>query len=171
MTTYKQDPTLPSHGRRAKADNAGTIRVRIKRETCLILYPTPEAFDFYLNICLAANTYNATVEYAEEYGSKKKIVPIEVPSKVIDDVIALSGNKTFMSLTSDVIFPDIVMMDGNYVRISVKTATGNLTLDGNILEDTLMHGSILLRESVIQTPFDSLAAIAFEVLGIDPYEE
>ena len=171
MNTYKQDPDLPSRGKRNKADNVGTIRVRITRETGYIITMEPEAFDLYLNINPVAKTYNATVEYEVNFGGKKNIVPVVVPDDVIEDVIKLTGNKTFMSLNSGKIFPELMVLDGNEVRISVKTDAGNVTLDGGLLEDTLWNGEIAIKDNIIQTPFDRLAAIAFNFLGIEPEPE
>ena len=171
MAKYTQDPTLPSHGKRAKADNAGTIRVRITRDAGLIITMEPEAFDLYLNINPTANIYNATVEYEANFGEKKNVVPVVVPADVIEDVIKLTGNKTFMSLKNIGIFPDMVMLDGNDVKISVKSDAGNVTLDSNMLEDTLWNGKIAIKDNIIQTPFDRLAAIAFNLLGIEPEPE
>ena len=171
MAKYTQDPALPSHGKRANADNAGTIRVRITRDASFIITMEPEAFDLYLNINPTAKTYNATVEYEANFGEKKNVVPVVVPDDVIEDVIKLSGDKTFMALKNNGIFPDMVMLDGNDVKISVKADTGNVVLDSNMLEDTLWNGEIVIKDAIIQTPFDRLAAIAFKLLGIEPEPE
>ena len=77
MATYKQDLNLPSHGRRAKADNAGTIRVHITRGEGLMLYMDPQAFDYYLNIDTQNGTYHATIEVEKGLPPKKEVTSIE----------------------------------------------------------------------------------------------
>ena len=73
-----------------------------------------------------------------------------------------------MSLKDEDIFPDIMMLDGNDVIISVKTDECNLVLNSNMLDDTLSNGIIRVEGGEIQTPFHQLADIAFEKLGIEP---
>ena len=53
---YRKDTTIPSHGRRAKADNAGFVRVKISRWPGYI-FTGGDGFDFYLNIHPATETY------------------------------------------------------------------------------------------------------------------
>ena len=173
MATYKQDLNLPSHGRRAKADNAGTIRVHITRREGLIIYMAPQAFDFYLNIDTQNGTYHATIEVDQSFPPKKEVTSIEVPQEVLTEVVKLAQNKDFLALNNDNIFPNMVMADGNDVSISVKTDDGNVSLDSNMLEDTLWNGFIPVGEYGIETPFDKLVAPAFEMLGIetDEYDE
>ena len=168
MATFIQDLNLPSHGKRAKADNIGTIRVKIARSEGLIYFMGPEDFELYLNVKPAEGIYHATLESEGESHNKPNIQDIMIPSEVLEEIVALSQNKAFMSLKNDDIFPDMVMLDGNDVTISVKTDAGNVSLDSNMLEDTLWDGVIPVAGDAIQTPFHKLAAIAFDILGIEP---
>ena len=131
----------------------------------------PQGFDFYLNIDTNRNTYHATIEHG--FPPNKEITSIEIPSDVLDEVVALAHNKKFMSLKNKDIFSDLIMMDGYDVRISVKSDAGSVSLDSNMLDDTLWDGVIILADGGIKTPFDKLAAFAFELLGIerDVYED
>ena len=173
MATFIQDLNLPSHGKRAKVDNAGTIRVKITRSSGLIYTMGPDGFELYLNIKPAEGIYHATLESEGESHNKPNIQDIEVPSEVLEETVALSQNKAFMSLKNDDIFPDMMMLDGNEVSITVKTDASNVSLDSNMLEDTLWDGVIPVADDAFQTPFHKLAAIAFEILGIEPdgYDE
>jgi len=171
MTTYKQDLNLPSHGKRAKAENAGTIRVKITRSTGLFYTGDPEGLEFYLNICPEQKVYNATVENEDGIPPKKQVTPVEVPNEVLDGVVKLANDKAFMSIKNDDIFPDMMMMDGNDIKISIKSDIGSLSLDSNMLEDTLMDGIIPTAEMDYHTHLHELAAVAFETLGIDPHAD
>ena len=171
MTTFIQDINLPSHGKRAKADNAGTIRINISRADGFIVLMDPESFDLYLNIDTQHHTYHATVEAERGIPPKKRVTSVEVPADVLEELVQMSQNKDFLALNNDVIFPDMIMLDGNDVRITVRTDAGNVSLDSNMLEDTLWNGFIPVGDFGIQTPIDKLAAIAFHLLGIKPEEE
>ena len=173
MATFTLDTNLPSHGKRAKVDNVGTIRVKITRSEGLIYTMGPGGFELYLNIQPAEGIYHVTLESEGEDFRKPNVQDIEVPAEVLEEIVALSQNKNFMSLKNDDIFPDMMMLDGNDVTISVKTDAGNVSLDSNMLEDTLWDGIIPVADGEIQTPFSKLAAIAFNLLGIEPdeYEE
>ena len=72
-----------------------------------------------------------------------------------------------MSLKNDDIFPDAMALDGNEVTISVKTDTKSLSLESNLLDDTLIAGVIEVEDGEFHTPFNKLGAIAFETLGIE----
>ena len=174
LRPYAQDMNLPSHGRRAKVDNMGTIRVKISRRSGVISLMGPDGFDLYLNIKLANKTYHATLECDGELG-KRSLFEISVPTRVIEDIVELSQNEQFMALKDDDIFPNAnaMMLDGNDVTLSVKTETGNLTLENNLLDETLSNGIIEIEDGEIQTPFHQLAEIAFDKLGIrhDEFEE
>lgn len=167
MTTYKQDLNLPSHGKRAKAENAGTIRVKITRSTGLFYTADPEGFEFYLNICPGQKVYNATVENEDGIPPKKQVVPVEVSNEVLDAVVKLANDKAFMSIKNDDIFPDMMMMDGNEVQIKIKSDGGSVSLDSNMLDDTLLNGFIPTSKGDFDTPIHELAAIACEKLGIN----
>jgi hypothetical protein len=167
---YNQDLNLPSHGRRAKADNEGTIRVRIIRGAGLIFTDKPEAFELYLNIKPENKTYHATLE-SEVHFEKKQVLDIEIPTEAIEEMVELAHDPSFLSLKNEDIFPNMVMMDGNDVTISVKTDVGNLTLESNLLDSTLWNGAILVDGDVIQTPFHLICAVAFEQLGIELDDE
>lgn len=167
LRPYAQDINLPSHGRRAKVDNMGTIRVKISRRSGLICPMGPDSFDLYLIIKLASKTYHATLESEGESGNKR-VIDIIIPTNVIEGIVELSRDQFFMSLKDEDIFPDIMMLDGNDVTISVKTDECNLVLNSNMLDDTLSNGIISVEGGEIQTPFHHLAEIAFEKLGIEP---
>lgn len=167
MTTYKQDPNLPSHGKRAKAENAGTIRVKITRSTGLFYTGDPEGFEFFLNIFPEQKVYNATVENEDGIPPKKQVVPVEVSNEVLDAVVKLANDKAFMSIKNDDIFPDLMMMDGNEVQIRIKSDVGSVSLDSNMLDDTLINGFIPTSKGDFDTPIHELAAIACETLGIE----
>ena len=169
---YTKDASLPSHGRRRRADNKGTVRVRISRRSGIFYSVGPNGFDLYLNIRLANKTYYATLESEDELG-KKTVMEISVPTKVIEDIVVLSNNTSFLSLKDEEIFPDIAMLDGYDVLISVKTDSGDLTLESNMLDETLSNGIIEFKGEDILTPFHQLAQIAFDKLGIrhEEFEE
>ena len=166
---YKKDTTIPSHGRRAKADNAGFIRVKISRWPGFI-YTGVDGFDFYLNIHPATETYNVTIERMESFTGKKMSLSADIPSDVLEQMARLAMNKDFMSIKNADIFPDISMLDGNTVRITVRSDLGNLSLDNNQLDDTLLDGWIPTAKMNFHTPFAQLAGLAFKAYGIDPYE-
>ena len=138
-----------------------------------MLYMDPQAFDYYLNIDTQNGTYHATIEVEKGLPPKKEVTSIEVAQEVLAEVVKLAHNKDFLALNNDNIFPDMMMLDGNDVRISVKTDAGIVSLDSNMLEDTLWDGFIPVGDGGIETPFDKLVAPAFEMLGIEPeeYEE
>ena len=69
------------------------------------------------------------------------------------------------------IFPDKSMLDGNDVRITVRSDIGNLSLSSNLLDDTLLNGWLPTTKMNFHTPFAPLAALAYTAFGIDPYEE
>lgn len=169
MQNYKQDINLPSHGRRAKADNAGTIRVKIVRQEGFVYMMGPNGFELFINIKPENKTYHATLETEIEYG-KKQLLDIEIPNQAIVDLVDLTKDKKFMSLKEEEIFPDLMILDGMDVTISVKTDDGNLNLNSNMLEDTLWNGVIPIEGGEILTPFHLISAIAFEKLGIEPEE-
>ena len=167
MTTYKQDLNLPSHGKRAKAENAGTIRVKISRSTGQFLTADPEGFEFYLNICPGQKMYNATVENEDGIPPKKQVTPVEVPNEVLEEVVKLASDKTFMSIKNDDIIPDMMMMDTDEVQIKVKSDIGSVSLDSNMLDDTLLNGFLPTSKGDFDTPIHELASIACEKLGIE----
>ena len=167
MTTYKQDLNLPSHGKRAKADNAGTVRVKITRRCGSFITIGPDGFDLFLNIDLATKTFHASVEVDAEKLPKRKTIDIEIPTGVIEQIVELSQNKEFMSLKNDDIFPDMMMMDGNEVQIKIKSDIGSVSLDSNMLDDTLLNGFIPTSKGDFDTPIHELAAIARDKLSIN----
>lgn len=167
---FKQDISLSSHGKRAKVDNLGTIRVHIHRSPVLFLGMTPDSFDLYLNINAGKKSYNATVESGQFDPKRKNVTIVGVPSSLISELIELVNDKKFMALNNEIIFPDVAMLDGYDVTISVKTETGNVSLDSNMLDNTLWDGIIAIEGGEIQTPFNKLATIAFNLLGIGPEE-
>ena len=170
---YKQDLGLPSHGRHAKADNEGTVRVRITRRSGFVSLVESNGFELFLNVRPSDRTYHATLETEEDLMGKKQVLDIEVPSKVVEEIVDISFNKAFMSLKDDDIFNGVMIQDGYDVTLSVRTDAGSLTLNNGLLDDTLRTGLIDVKDGTIQTPFHRLAAIAFETLGIEPekYEE
>ena len=166
---YRKDTTIPSHGRRAKADNAGFVRVKISRWPGFI-YTGGDGFDFYLNIHPATETYNATIESVENCSGKRLYCPADIPSDVLERMVRLAMDKDFMAVKNGDIFPDKAMLDGNDVRITVRSDIGNLTLNSNTLDDTLLDGWIPTTKMNFHTPFAQLADLAFKAYGIDPYE-
>ena len=173
--TFIQDINLPSHGRKTKAQNAGTVRVHIHHGSGMCLLTAPDVFDLYLNINVAANTYHATVEAEYLTGPwkewKKHIIDVEVPTNILAEVIQMAQDKEFMALKDKDIFPGVMMLDGRHVEISVLGDIGKCSLMGNVLEDTLYSGIIPTKDKDFQTPFDRLAAIGFKTLGIKPEVE
>ena len=169
MRPYKQDINLPSHARSNKVDNVGTIRVKITRQEGLVYTMGPNGFELYLNIKPENKTYHATLE-TDAVLDEKHVEDIEIPNEAIVDLVDLTKDPRFMSLTNEDIFPDMMMSDGNNVTISVTTDDENLDLDSNMLEDTLWNGVIPIEGEEIETPFHLISAIAFEKLGIEPEE-
>ena len=136
---YRKDTTIPSHGRRAKADNAGTVRVKISRWPGYI-YTGGSGFDFYLNIIPASMVYNATAESVESFNGRRLVTSVDIPSEALERMVRLAQDKDFMSIKNADIFPDKAMLDGNDVRITVRSDIGPLSLDSNMLDDTLLDG-------------------------------
>lgn len=167
---YRKDTTISSHGRRANADNAGFVRVKISRWPSYI-YTGGDGFDFYLNIHPASMTYNATAESVESCTGRRLITSVDIPSEALERMVRLSQNKDFMSIKNADIFPDKAMLDGNDVRITVKSDLGNLSLSCNMLDDTLLNGWLPTKKMNFHTPFSQFAAPAFKAFGIDPYED
>ena len=166
---YRKDTTTPSHGRRAKADNAGVVRVKISRWPGYI-FTGGDGFDFYLNINPASMTYNATAESVESCTGRRLVTSVDIPSVTLERMVRLALNKDFMSIKNVDIFPDKAMLDGNDVRITVRSDIGNLSLSSNMLDDTLLDGWIPTTKMNYHTPFAQLADFAFKAYGIDPYE-
>ena len=169
---FTQDLNLPSHGRRTKAQNTGTIRVHIHRGSTMFLTMNPDAFDIYLNIDLSAQTYHATVEAEYCTGQslefERHVFDVEVSSDILAEVIELAHDEEFMALKIDDIFPGISMLDGRDIEISIQGDNGKLSLSENTLEDTLANGLLPTTNKVFETPFDRLADIGFKTLGIEP---
>ncbi len=170
--TFTQDLNLPSRGRRTKAQNTGTIRVHIHRGGAILFTMDPDAFDIYLNMDLATQTYHATVEAEYCIGPcrefKQHVFDVEVSSDILAAVIELTHDEEFMALKVDDIFPGISMLDGRDIEISIQGDNGKLSLSENTLEDTLANGLLPTTNKVFKTPFDRLAAIGFKTLGIEP---
>ncbi len=166
---YRKDTTIPSHGRRAKADNAGFVRVKISRWPGFI-FTGGVGFDFYLNIHPATETYNATIESVESSSGNRISFSADIPSGALERMVRLAMNKDFMSVRNGDIFPDKAMLDGNDVRITVHSSIGNLSLNSNLLDDTLLDGWIPTTKMNFHTPFAQFAHLAFKAYAIDPYE-
>ena len=166
---YRKDTTIPSHGRRAKADNAGFIRIKISRWPGMI-HTGGNGFDLYLNIHPTTETYNATIESTESRTGDRLSISPEIPSDVLEQMVRLAMNNDFMSIKNVDIFPDEEMLDGNDVRITVRSDIGNLTLSSNLLDDTFLKGWLPTNKMNFHTPFAHLATLAFQAFGIDPYE-
>lgn len=171
MTMYRKDTTIPSHGRRAKADNAGTVRVKISKRPGTLTFFGKDDFDLFLNINPAAMTYNATAEKEQGLTGKRLSVSVDVPSELLERIVRLAQNRDFMSIKNEDIFPDMAMLDGNHVEIKVKTDTCGIALDSNMLEDTLHDGCIHTSRMNFVTPFNLLADLAYKALGINPFED
>ena len=167
---YRKDTTIPSHGRRAKAENAGTVRVKISRWPGYI-YTGGGGFDFYLNIIPASMSYNATAESVESFNGRRLVTSVDIPSEALERMVRLAQDKDFMSIKNADIFPDKAMLDGNDVRITVRSDIGTLSLDSNMLDDTLLDGWLPTTKMNFHTPFSQFAAPAFKAFGIDPYED
>ena len=169
MPMYKKDTTIPSHGMRANADNEGNVRVKISRWPGYI-FTGGDGFDFYLNINPASMTYNATAESVESCTGKRLVTSVDIPSEALERMVRLAQNKDFMSIKDVDIFPDKAMLDGNDVRITVRSDLGNLSLSSNMLDDTLLNGWLPTTKMNFHTPFAQFADLAFKAYGIDPYE-
>ena len=167
---YRKDTTISSHGRRAKVDNAGTVRVKISRWPGYI-YTGGSGFDFYLNIIPATMTYNATAESIVSFSGRRLVTSVDIPSEALERMVRLAQNKDFMSIKNADIFPDKAMLDGNDVRITVRSDIGALSLASNMLDDTLLNGWLPTAKMNFHTPFSQFAAPAFKAFGIDPYED
>ena len=168
--TFIQDTKLPAHGRRTKAQNAGTVRVHVHRGGALYIPMNPDAFDIFLNVNLNAKVYHATVEAEYQTGPwheiKKHVFDVEVPSDILEELIRLAQDKDFISLKNNDIFPGILALDGRDVEISVQTDSSRCSLRSNMLEDTIDSGVLPTTNGFFQTPFDRLATIGFKTLGI-----
>ena len=166
---YRRDKNIPPHGRRAKADNVGNVRVNISSMSGIISSQGDE-FDIFLHIIPASETYNAVIESRDIRTGKKICIPVEVPSDALEQIVRLALNKDFMSIKNDDIFPDNEMLDGPVASIQVRSDLGCLSIFSNMLERTLLDGWIPTTKMNFHTPFHRVAALAFKALDIDPYE-
>ena len=115
--------------------------------------------------------YNATAESVESFNGRRLVTSVEIPPEALERMVRLAQDKDFMSIKNADIFPDKAMLDGNDVRITVRSDIGTLSLDSNMLDDTLLDGWLPTTKMNFHTPFSQFAAPAFKAFGIDPYEE
>jgi hypothetical protein len=75
-----------------------------------------------------------------------------------------------MSIKNADIFPDKDRRGGNEVKISVQSDIGTLSLNSNLLDDTLLKGWLPTTNMNFHTPFSQFADTAFKAFDIDSYE-
>ncbi len=166
---YRKDTAIPSHGRSAKEENTGTVLVKISRWPDNN-NPGGNGFDFYLNIIPATMTYNAAAESVESSGGRRLVTSVDIPSEALERMVRLAQNNDFMSIKNADIFPDKDRRGGNEVKISVQSDIGTLSLNSNLLDDTLLKGWLPTTNMNFHTPFSQFADTAFKAFGINPYE-
>ena len=164
---YKQDVNLCTHEEEETSSNTNNIYVIVTRRTEVGSLIGTGGFDVNLCINPSEKTYHATLEREDEAG-EKLVQEIKLPTEAIQEFVNLTYDKKFMSLESTDIFPDAFMMDGNEVTFTVRTASDRVTLESNLLDETLSTGIISTRDEEVHTPFHYLGSIAFETLGIEP---
>ena len=173
MTTFKQDLNLPSHGKRSKEDNAGTIRIRISHKSYYYAVTLePDGFDMYLNINLNANAYNATVE--ADYGllPDKHIFPVEIANSLIMELVDFVQSDVFKKLNvREIPIPPGMVMDGYDEYVTIRTDSKSIKLDTRQCGSLLYDGTVMMYGGEINTPIHKLAALAYDVLGIKPDDE
>ena len=126
----------------------------------------------YLNINLDAKTYNATVE--ADYGllPDKHIFQVEIPNSLVVDLVDFVQSDVFKKLNVRYIpFPPGLEMDGYDEYVTIRTDSKNIKLDTRQCDTLLYDGTIMMIGGEINTPIHKLAAIAFETLGLKPFEE
>lgn len=166
---YSKDTAIPSHDRRTKEENAGTVLVKISRWPDNT-NPGGNGFDFYLNIIPATMTYNAAAESVESSSGRRLVTFVDIPSEALERMVRLAQNNDFMSIKNADIFPDKTRLGGNEVRITVRSDIGTLSLNSILLDDTLLKGWLPTTKMNFHTPFSQFADTAFNAFGIDPYE-
>lgn len=166
---YRKDTAIPSHGRRTKEENTGNVLVKISRWTDNN-NPGGNGFVFYLNIIPATMTYNAAAESVESSSGRRLVTSVDIPSEALERMVRLAQNNDFMSIKNADIFPDMTRLSGNEVRITVRSDIGTLSLDSNLLDDTLLKGWLPTSKMNFHTPFSQFTDAAFKAFGIDPYE-
>ena len=152
---YKKDCNLPVHGRRAKADNAGCVRVGIEMTPWQITEIGTKKL--FLNIDTKTMVYNIKVEQG---GFIPKEKDKGLSQDLLRKIVEIAGNEEFMSLKNKDIFPNIVQLDGDTIKITVKSDKGNVSLDNGLLEETLKNGYLETTNGKLKTPFHRLWKLA-----------
>ena len=138
----------------------GSIRVHLHHGAAFLSYIPEEIFDIHIHINPTAKTYHATISMNFWRGSEE--IDIEMPSDIIEELVGLSENKEFMSLTEEEIFPNKAMLDGRDIAISICRDNTKVSFSSNLLEDTLENGILPTAKGEFKTPFDRIAAIGKE---------
>ena len=112
---YRKDTAIPSHGRRTKEENTGTVLVKISRWPDNN-NPGSNGFDFYLNIIPATMTYNAAAESVESSSERRLVTSVDIPSEALERMVRLAQNNDFMSIKNADIFPDKDREMGHYLQ-------------------------------------------------------
>ena len=139
---------------------SGSIRVHLHHGAAFLGYIPEEIFDIHIHINPTAKTYHATISMDFWRGSEE--FDIEIPTDIIEELVGLSENKEFMSLTEEELFPNMAMLDGRDIAISICRDNTKVSFSSNLLEDTLDNGLLPTTKGEFKTPFDRLAAIGKE---------
>lgn len=94
-----------------------------------------------------------------DFSRGSKEIDIEIPSDIIEELVGLSENKEFMSLTEEEIFPNMWMLNGMDISFSIFRDNTNVSCSRNLREDTLQNGILPTTKGELKTPFDRLADI------------
>lgn len=138
----------------------GSIRVHLHYGSNFPAYFNEDVFDIHIHINPNSKTYHATISMDFSRGSKE--IDIEIPSDIIEELVGLSENKEFMSLTEEEIFPNMWVLDGMDISFSIFRDNTNVSCSRNLREDTLQNGILPTTKGEFKTPFDRLADIGKE---------
>ena len=150
--TYRKDSCLPVHGRRAKADNAGCVRISIEKTPYAHVYTT----QLYLNIDTNAKIYNIRVNDDIFLMGKKTITKVQLSQVLLRKLVEMAENEELLTLKNRDVFPKYVTLDGDTIIISIKSDKVNLSLFDGRLAETLVNGVIETCTGEIKTPLHRL---------------
>lgn len=150
--TYRKDSSLPVHGRRAKADNAGCIRISIEKTPYVHIRNTK----LYLNIDTNAMVYNIKVDDDIFLMGKKTITEAQLSQVLLRKLVEMAENEELLTLKNRDVFPKYVTLDGDTIIISIKSDKVNLSLFDGTLAETLVNGVIETCTGEIKTPLHRL---------------
>lgn len=150
---YQIDTKLPVSGHKCKDKNKGLVLLRLEERPWIV----QSLIRQYLRLAIdkAGKRYHATVVY-EEFGSATKRVDIEIPDEALDALVKVSEDPDFMHHTSknEELFPDICIIDGDYISIDLISDLGRFKSADGILNITRECGAIETESKSFYTGID-----------------